>query len=252
METLKFGNIKTQSYTMKESLRALKTNIQFCGDDVKVILLTSSMPNEGKTTVSMELARSLTESGKKVLIIDTDMRKSVLVGRLRAKATTGKEVCGLSHYLSGQRKIGDVLYATEIYGLFMIFAGPSVPNPTEILEKKYFGDLIEFARANFDYIIVDCAPIGAAIDAAVVAKHCDGAVIVVAQGGANSRMVSSVKKQLEASGIRILGAILNKVQMKKNGYYGKYYGKYYGSYYGSYYGNYYGRDDGDEGEDRED
>lgn len=93
---------------------------------------------------------------------------------------------------------------------------------------------------------MDCAPIGAAIDAAVVAKHCDGAIIVVAQGGANSRMVGNVKKQLEASGIRILGAILNKVQMKKNGYYGKYYGKYYGSYYGSYYGHY-----GDEKEEKE-
>ena len=246
METIKFGNLKKQSYTMKESLRALKTNLQFCGDDIKVILMTSSIPNEGKTTVSLELARSLTESGKRVLLIDTDMRKSVLMGRLRAKATTGNEINGLSHYLSGQKKMGDVLYATEIFSLFMIFAGPSVPNPTEILEKKYFEELIDFARINFDYVIVDCAPIGAAIDAAVVAKHCDGAIIVVAQGGANSRMVGNVKKQLEASRIRILGAILNKVQMKKNGYYGKYYGKYYGSYYGSYYGHY-----GDEKEEKE-
>lgn len=236
MEMLKFGNLKKQSYTMKESIRALKTNLQFCGDDIKVIMLTSSVPNEGKTTVSMELARSLTESGKRVLIIDTDMRKSVLVGRLRARTATGKEVCGLSHFLSGQRKMGDVLYATEVYGLFMVFAGPAVPNPTEILEKKYFQELMEFARANFDYVIVDCAPIGAAIDAAVVAKYCDGVVIVVAQGGANSRMVASVKKQLEASGIRILGAILNKVKVKKKGYYGTYYGSYYGEYYGSYYG----------------
>lgn len=236
MEMLKFGNLKKQSYTMKESIRALKTNLQFCGDDIKVIMLTSSVPNEGKTTVSMELARSLTESGKRVLIIDTDMRKSVLVGRLRARTATGKEVCGLSHFLSGQRKMGDVLYATEVYGLFMVFAGPAVPNPTEILEKKYFQELMDFARVNFDYVIVDCAPIGAAIDAAVVAKYCDGVVIVVAQGGANSRMVVSVKKQLEASGIRILGAILNKVKVKKKGYYGKYYGSYYGEYYGSYYG----------------
>ena len=166
---------------MKESLRALKTNIQICGDDVKVILITSSIPNEGKSTVSMDLARSLTNSGKSVLMIDTDMRKSVLVGRLRAKVNSGKEVCGLSHYLSGQCKIGEVLYATEVTGLFMVFAGPSVPNPTEILEKRYFEDLIEFARDNFDYVIVDCAPIGAAIDAAVIAKHCDGAIIVTAQ-----------------------------------------------------------------------
>lgn len=233
MDTVKFGNIKKQSYTMKESLRALKTNIQFCGDDLRTILLTSSIPNEGKSTVTFELARSLTESGKSVLLIDSDMRKSVLVGRLRAKTESGKEIQGLSHYLSGQRGLNDVLYATNIPGLFIIFSGPSVPNPTEILEKEYFDMLIEFGRERFDYVLIDCAPIGAAIDAAVISKSCDGAILVIAQGMASKRMVTSVKKQLEASGVRIIGAVLNKVSMKKNGYYGKYYGNYYGSYYGN-------------------
>ena len=138
MELVRFGKLKEQSYTMKESLRALKTNIQFCGDDIQTILITSSVPNEGKSTVAMDLARSLTESGKRVLFIDTDMRKSVLVGRLRAKTASGNDICGLSHYLSGQKKLEEVLYGTEVPRLFMIFAGPSVPNPTEILEKKYF------------------------------------------------------------------------------------------------------------------
>ena len=238
MESVVLGSIKEHSYTMKESLRALKTNLQFCGDDIKTILVTSSVPDEGKSTVSMDLARSLTESGKSVLVVDTDMRKSVLVGRLRVKAANG-EVFGLSHYLSGQRKLNEVLYATDIKRLFMVFAGPSVPNPTEILEKKYFEELIEFGKEHFDYVILDCAPIGAAIDAAVVAKHCDGAILVISQGGASSRMIQGVKKQLETSGVRILGAVLNKVRMKKNGY-GGYYGRYYGGYYGSYYGNYYG------------
>ncbi len=236
MESVVLGNIKEHSYTMKESLRALKTNLQFCGDDVRTILVTSSVPDEGKSTVSMDLARSLTESGKSVVVIDTDMRKSVLVGRLRVKAVNG-EVFGLSHYLSGQRKLNEVLYATDVKRLFMVFAGPSVPNPTEILEKRYFEEMIEFAKSNFDYVIVDCAPIAAAIDAAVVAKHCDGAILVISQGVANSRLITSVKKQLEASGVKILGAVLNKVKMKKSGYG-------YGSYYGNYYGNYY-HNDGD-------
>ena len=236
MESVQFGNVKEQSYTMKESLRALKTNIQFCGDDIKTILITSAIPNEGKSTVAMDLARSLTESGKRVLLIDTDMRKSVFVGRLRASTTGGGEIHGLSHYLSGQKRLEDVLYGTEIPRLFMIFAGPSVPNPTEILEKKYFEELLAFGREHFNYIILDCAPVGAAIDAAVVAKHCDGAIVVIAQGMASGRLILSVKKQLEASGVRILGAVLNKVKKKKNSYDGGYYGGYYGSYYGSYYG----------------
>lgn len=240
MGSVRLSNIKEQSYTMKESLRALKTNIQFCGDDIKTIMITSSIPDEGKSTVTIDLARSLTESGKSVLVIDTDMRKSVLMGRLRVKGfKTNEEVFGLSHYLSGQKQLSEVVYSTSLPKLFMVFAGPSVPNPTEILEKKYFADLIAFATEKFDYVLIDCAPIGAAIDAAIVAKHCDGAILVIAQGMANSRMIASVKKQLEASGVNILGAVLNKVSMKKAGYYGRYYGGYYGSYYGSYYGNYY-------------
>ena len=247
METVELTSIKEHSYTMKESLRALKTNLQFCGDDIKTILITSSVPNEGKSTVTMDLARSLTESGKSVLVIDTDMRKSVLVGRLRAKAGSGTEVFGLSHFLSGQRKMEEVLYSTNIKRLFMVFAGPSVPNPTEILEKKYFKVLMDFAKEHFDYVLIDCAPIGAAIDAAVIAKHCDGAILVVSQGGASSRLIASVRKQLEASGVRILGAVLNKVKMGKSGYgYGYGYGKYYGSYYGSYYGNYSREEDEEE------
>lgn len=236
MQTVTFGKIHELSYSMKESLRALKTNIQFCGDDVQTIIITSTIPDEGKSTVTMDLGRSLTESGKRVLIIDTDMRKSVLVGRMRASSTHG-EVLGLSHFLSGQRKMDEVLYATEISKLFIVFAGPSVPNPTEILEKKYFDELLAFGKQHFDYILLDCAPLGAAIDAAVIAKKCDAAILVVAQGMATGRMINGAIKQLEASGVKILGAVLNKVKMKK-GSYGKYYGNYYGGYYGNYYGNY--------------
>ena len=157
------------------------------------------------------------------------------------------ELVVMLHYLSGQKKLTEVMYATQIPKLFMIFAGPSVPNPTEILEKKYFDELMGFARQQFDYVLIDCAPIGAAIDAAIVAKHCDGAVLVIAQGMAGSRMIASVKKQLETSGVRILGAVLNKVKMESS-HYGKYYGRYYGSYYGSYYGDYYRRESEDEDE----
>ena len=99
MKSVKFGKLKSQQYAMKESLRALKTNIQFCGDDIKTIVVTSALPNEGKSTVTLDLARSLTESGKRVLLIDTDMRKSVYVGRLRAVSTDGSEIFGLSHFL---------------------------------------------------------------------------------------------------------------------------------------------------------
>ena len=111
-----------------------------------------------------------------------------------------------------------------------------------MFKLQIFEDLLEFAKQQFDYILIDSAPIGAAIDAAVIAKKCDGAVLVIGQGEVNSRLIQSVVKQLEASGVRILGAVLNKVKMEAT-HYGRYYGKYYGKYYGNYYGNYYKKDD---------
>jgi capsular exopolysaccharide synthesis family protein len=242
METVTFQNIKEFSHSKTESLRGLKTNIQFCGDDVKVIMFTSSIPDEGKSTIAFDLAKSFTDSDKKVLLIDTDMRGSVMIGHLGARTGSGKKISGLSHYLSGQKKLQEVIYPTQINNLSIVFSGPTVPNPTEILENKYFDELIEYGRNHYDYILLDCAPIGAVIDAAVIAKHCDGAVMVVAQGVVGTRVIINAKKQLEAAGVRILGVVLNKVKTEKHHYgmyYGRYYGKYYGKYYGNYYGNYY-------------
>jgi capsular exopolysaccharide synthesis family protein len=236
MATVTFKNIEGFSHAKKESLRAIKTNIQFCGDDIKTIMFTSSLPDEGKSTIAYDLAVSFTDSGKRVLLLDTDMRGSVMVGHLQAKLEGGKKIAGLSHYLSGQKALDEVLYETAIPNLSIIFSGPSVPNPTEILDKEYFASLIAYAREQFDYILIDCAPLGAVIDAAVVAKHCDGAVIVIAQGIAATRMISNTKRQLEATGVRILGAVINKAKQEKR-HYGRYYGKYYGRYYGDYYGS---------------
>lgn len=231
MPEIQFENIKEQSYAAKESLRAIKTNIQFLGDDIQTILFTSSIPDEGKSTVVINLARSIADSGKKILVIDADIRKSVLIGRLKARDIQGEQIYGLSHYLSGQKTMEEVLNKTNIPRVHIIFSGPSVINPTEILEKNYFAQMIQKARKIYDYILIDCPPLGAAIDAAVIAKNCDGAIIVVGQDMVGGRMVSGVKRQLEATGIRVLGGILNKVKTRKGGYYGSYYGSYYGNYY---------------------
>ena len=224
---------------MRESLRALRTNIQFCGDDVKTILFTSTVPDEGKSTVVLDLARSIGESGKKVLVIDTDMRKSVIMSEYGVTVSGNKhdQIFGLSHYLSGQRGLDEVMYGTNLKRVDIVFAGRSVPNPTEMLGKHYFTDLLEYGRQNYDYVLVDCAPITAAIDAVLTAHYCDGAVMVIEQGAVNSRAIADAKKQLENSGVRILGAVLNKVKMD-GAHYGHYYGKYYGNYYGKYYGRY--------------
>ena len=237
MQSVEFSNIKPMSTTMRESVRALRTNLQFCGDDVRTILFTSSVPNEGKSTVVLDLARSIGESGKHVLLVDTDIRKSVMMREYSVKTAAHQQIFGLSHYLSGQKKMDEVLYHTDLSNVDIVFAGRSVPNPTEILGKKYFTDLLEYGRENYDYVLLDCAPVTAAIDAVLEAHYCDGAVLVISQGAISSRVVMDTKQQLENSGVRILGAVLNKVPMD-GGRYGHYYGRYYGSYYGSYYGKY--------------
>lgn len=226
-----FEKRKELDFKTNEAYKTLRTNISFSGEDIQVVVLTSSVPNEGKSAVSFNLACSLAEDGKKVLYIDADIRKSVTIARYGVDIETK----GLTHYLSGQSDLGDVIYETNIDNLHIIFTGQAAPNPSELLGNNHFKALIEHAREEFEYVIIDCPPLGSVIDAAIVAKECDGAIIVIETDNASYKIVQRVKKQLEQSGCKILGAVLNKVEMGGKGYYGKgYYGNYYGRYYGDY------------------
>lgn len=232
MKQLVLNNLSPLSDAHKETLRGIRTNIQFCGDNVKTILFTSVSPDEGKSTVSFNVARAFADNDQRVLYIDTDIRKSVISSRLKAKTLDSSRILGLSHYLSGQSPLDDVIYQTNVKNLFVIFAGPSVPNATEIIDSVKFRILLENAKKVFDYVIVDSAPVTATIDASIIAKESDGVVIITEPEKDSTRIINRSKQQLESSGTRILGVILNKINMKKNSYYGKYYGSYYGKYYG--------------------
>ena len=214
-----FEKRKELDYKTNEAYKTLRTNISFCGDDIHVIALTSSVPNEGKSAVSFNLAVSLSEDNKKVLYIDADIRKSVTIARYGVDIETR----GLSHYLSGQSELSDIIYETNISNFDIIFTGQSAPNPSELLGSSRFKKLVETTREEYDYVIIDCPPLGSVIDAAIVAKECDGAIIVVETDNASYKLVQRVKKQLDQSGCKILGAVLNKVEMggKGYGYYGK-------------------------------
>lgn len=231
---INFEKKKELDFKTNEAYKTLRTNIRFSGEDVHVIALTSSLPNEGKSEVSFHLANSLAEDGKKVLYMDADIRKSVTIVRYGVDVETK----GLTHYLSGQCEIGDVVYDTDIDNFSIIFTGQAAPNPSELLGNERFKRLVSALREQYDYVIIDCPPLGSVIDAAVVAKECDGAIIVVETDNASYKIVQRVQKQLEQSGCKLLGAVLNKVDMGGKGY--GYYGKgYYGNYYGNYgeYGN---------------
>lgn len=217
------------NYQIEEAYKSLRANLQFCGDDKKVIAITSCTPNEGKSSVSLQLAISLAESGKNVLFIDADLRKSVLLGSTKVGQQTVK---GLTHYLTGQSELQDVVYSTNIPKLYLIYSGPLPPNPAELLGGKNFRSFLKAVRKVYDYVIIDTPPLGNVIDSAVIAEECDGAILVIESDVISYRFAQEVKAQLEKSNCPILGVVLNKVDMQKQAYgkYGKNYGKYYGDY----------------------
>lgn len=216
-------------YKSKEAYKTLRTNVEFSGDNIRVVAVTSCTPNEGKSSIAYELAMSFAQNGKKTLLIDADLRKSVMI----RKHFKGKVRYGLVHYLVGKYKFDDVCCETNVKNLYMAFAGPVPPNPSELLGNQRFKTLLDEAKEQYDMIIVDTPPLGSVIDSAIVAKQCDGVMLVIASGEISYRFAQKVKEQLEKAECRILGCILNKVDMSKGGKYG-YYGKYYGKYYGTY------------------
>ena len=217
-------------YRSNEAYKALRSNIQFCGDDIKVISLTSCTPNEGKSSISFNMAMSFVDNGKRVILVDADLRKSVMVGRYKV----GEISCGLTHYLSGQNKLEDAIHHTDVENMDIIFSGSYSPNPAELLSHARFKAMIDKLREEYDYVIIDSPPLGSVIDGAIIAKAVDGAIIVIEANAISYRFAQSVKEQLDKTNSRILGVVMNKVPMDKKKYYGKYYGKYYSKYYGTY------------------
>ena len=192
---------RKSNYFYEEALKTLRTNIQFAGADIKTILVTSCFPNEGKSDVVFQLAKEMGMAGKKTVLLDADIRKSVLVQRYLVDS----DVKGLSQYLSGQAPVRDILYG------------------------KVFAKLMIELKQRYDYVLIDTPPMANVVDAAIVGKVCDGAILVIESGFVGYRAAQKAIKQLEKSGTHMLGAVLNKVDARKEKYY-SYYS--YGSKYG--------------------
>lgn len=214
------------NYFTQESFNVLRTNLQFCGQDIRVIVLTSCTSNEGKSYTSLHLCRSLAEIGKKTLLIDADMRKSVMAGR----NFDSKNVEGLSEVLTGQADLKDCIYTTQYETLHVLFSGKYPPNPVELLEGKYFKSFLMQVRNYYDYVIIDTPPLGMVIDAAVVAALSDGAILVIGASHAKYPQAQEVLSQLRKAGCNVLGAVLNNTEKKGGGYYRRKNGYGYGYY----------------------
>lgn len=215
-----FKTLSSGDYITNEAYKTLRTNLFFCGAGIKTVLLTSCDENEGKSTVSAELSRSLAESGKKTIMIDADMRKSVLL----KTGARGGAPAGLSEILSGMVEPEEAVCHTQIPNFDVIFSGHFPPNPVELIGGGAFESLIKRLRNDYDYIIVDSPPLGMVIDAAVLAACCDGAIMVISDGKVSRNNAKWVKEQLDKSGCQVLGAVINEAEknsrFRKKYYYG--------------------------------
>ena len=210
----------------EEYYNALRTNIQLSGEDIKIVSLTSVQPNEGKSTTSTNLAIAFARAGYKTLLIDADIRNSVMSGVFKSSA----KITGLTDYLSGKTDLSQGLCETDVKNLFVIESGQSSPNPTALLQSKNFDAMMNILRRYYDYVIVDTPPIGLVIDAAIISQKCDASILVAESGSVKRKALQKAKEQLEQTSTPFLGVILNKYDVSNDRY----------GAYGAYgnYGNY--------------
>ena len=231
MQELTITEQTTLSPVMKEIDRRLRTNLEFTGVENKVICLTSCAADDGKSSVSFNLAKILAETDKRVLFIDADMRNSMMAKR----TGISRNLKGLSHYLAGKSEASEIVYATSIRNLYLIPTGRFPKNPTELLNKEAYAKLIDGMKQTFDYVIIDTPPLGAVVDAALIAKSADASILVISPNVVSRRAAKIVKEQLVNANPNFLGVILNKAGEGTNRYgYGKKYSYGYGYGYGNY------------------
>jgi capsular exopolysaccharide synthesis family protein len=218
--------------TAAECCRTIRTNITFqaAGEPLRTLAITSAMPKDGKTTVAVSIATTLAQSGRRVLLIDTDMRKPRL--HRVFKMPTGP---GITSILAGEATVDDVVHATDIPNVSVMQCGALPPNPSELLHTRRFAEIVEETRKKFDSVIFDTPPLGAVTDPAVISTQVDGTIVVVRSGSTTRNGVDAALRQLHGLTARIVGVVLNGVDLTDSNY---------GSYY-AYYRGYY--EEGDSG-----
>ncbi|HEL9598204.1 TPA: tyrosine-protein kinase [Streptococcus suis] len=227
MATLEIAPNKKQMVgKTEEYFNAIRTNIQLSGSDIKVVGITSVLSNEGKSTISANLAIAYARAGYKTVLVDADIRNSVMSGFFKPIT----KITGLTDYLAGTTDLSQGLCDTNIPNLTVIESGKISPNPTALLQSKNFENLLATLRRYYDYVIVDCPPLGLVIDAAIIAQKCDAMAVVAESGNVKRSDLKKVIEQLEHTQTPFLGVILNKYDLSQEKYGG--YGRYgnYGNY----------------------
>ena len=213
---------------LAESFRSLRTSVLLstAPRPPQVLLVTSAQPKEGKTCITLNLAFTLAQRGSQVLIIDADLRRPKVA---RALGLTNQE--GLTSFLAGSHGLEAALKQSEaLPNLWILPAGPHPPNPAELLSSPTMEQLLQGLRRRFDHIVIDTPPALWVTDATVLSRFVDGVILVVESRVSARGVILRTYRILENGGTKILGAVLNKLDMTHDGYYGSYY-RYYRHYY---------------------
>jgi capsular exopolysaccharide synthesis family protein len=189
------------------------------------------VPREGKTTVAINLAISMAQSGERVVIVDTDMRRPRV-----HKAFGLKPEKGFSAALVGELEVADVVLETPVENLWVIPCGATPPNPSELLHTRRFKELLEQLRGRFDRIIFDSPPVGAVTDPVILSKATDGTILVVKTGVTARQLLAKTGRVLTDVKANLLGVVLNDIDPERRAYGGYYQYHYYRRRYYSYYG----------------
>ncbi|MFC7685270.1 CpsD/CapB family tyrosine-protein kinase [Ureibacillus sp. GCM10028918] len=200
---------------ISEQFRTIRTNIKFSIPDqqIQTILVTSSIPGEGKTTNAANLGIVFAQEGKKVLIIDADMRKPTLHHTFEVF-----NIVGLSNVLAKHSSLHVTIQNSSIENLHIIPSGPIPPNPSELLSSKTLSEFIDEVKKEFEIVIFDAPPLLSVTDAQILSAKCDGTLFIVNSGTVQKAEVLKAKANLEAVRARILGVVLNNYKLPRNNY----------------------------------
>lgn len=208
---LEISNLPQLDYVCKESMNTLCTNLSYCGKDIRKIMITSRYAGEGKSYVSINLLRTLSQLGKRVVLVDTDLRASGIQSDYRLRYSTQNHY-GLSEYLSGICSLREAIYRTNLPNTYMIPAGHEAPNPLQLLDTQAMSTLIEQLAEQFDIVLIDTPPVGVLADAVALAKFCDGALLVVGYCKGKQQEIGDAVENINQTGCKVLGAVLNGVK----------------------------------------
>ena len=218
MNKIKMDSIQEIPYAVEEAINRLRINVSFLGNEIKKIMVVSTLPNEGKSFVTMQIWKQMANAGIKSVLVDADMRNSVLVKKNDMERQEGKEMKGLANYLAEDFSLDEVTYESPFENGDIIPNVENIINPSMLLEGDKFGNMLNELSKDYRYVFVDAPPLGLVSDAEKIGSMCDGAILVIRSGETTRAEVKNSIKQLERSGCKILGVVLNRATDLKNKY----------------------------------